>query len=114
MVNRKGRFYVPYLGILLKEIINLEEKYKYILDKGNINCCKIQKLYILINDFFNFKNNPLTKVNIYNLDVLENLAPKNEEQIELVITKIEPKLFISAGNELKRKTKTDYIYYMNQ
>ena len=114
MVNRKGRFYVPYLGILLKEIINLEEKYKYILDKGNINCCKIQKLYILINDFFHFKNNPLTKVNIYNLDVLENLSPKNEEQIELVITKIEPKLFISAGNELKRKTKTDYIYYMNQ
>ena len=114
MMNRKGRFYVPYLGILLKEIINLEEKYKYILANGNINCTKIQILYIIINQFFNFKNNPLTKTNLYNLDVLENLSPKDEEQIELVISKIEPKLFISAGKELKRKTKTDYIYYMNQ
>ena len=113
MMNRKNRFYVPYLGILLKEIVNLEEKYKYILANGNINCCKIQKLSILINQFFNFKNNPLTKTNINNLDILENLSPKDEDKIEIVISKIEPKLIISAGQELKRKTKTDIIYYMN-
>ena len=43
---RKGRFCLPYIGILLKEVVSLEEKYKYILNNGNINCYKIQKLHI--------------------------------------------------------------------
>ena len=114
MQNRRGRFHVPYLGILLKEIVNLEEKYKYILNNGNINCCKIQKLYIIINQFFSFKNNPFTKQNDNNLDILENLTPKDEDQLEVLISKVEPKLFITAGEDLKRKTKTDVFYYMNQ
>ena len=114
MQNRRGRFHVPYLGILLKEIVNLEEKYKYILNNGNINCCKIQKLYIIINQFFSFKNNPFIKQNDNNLDVLENLTPKDEDQLELLISKVEPKLIITAGEDLKRKTKTDVNYYMNQ
>jgi len=114
MKNRRGRFHVPYLGILLKEIVNLEEKYKYILNNGNINCCKIQKLYIIINQFFSFKNNPFTKQNDNNLDILENLTPKDEDQLEVLISKVEPKLFITAGEDLKRKTKTDVYYYMNQ
>ena len=112
--NRKGKFYVPYLGILLKEIVNLDENCSYILENGNINCYKIQKLYIIINNFFSFKNNSFAKQNIYNLDVLENLDPKNEDQLEILITKVEPKLIIFSGKALKRKTKTDYHYYMNQ
>ena len=114
MLNRRGRFHVPYLGILLKGIVNLEEIYKYILDNGNINCCKIQLLYILINQFFSFKNNPFTKQNDNDLDIFENLHPKDENQLELLITKIEPKLIIFQGNHLKRKTKTDVHYYMIQ
>ena len=114
MLNRRGRFHVPYLGILLKGIVNLEEIYKYILDNGNINCCKIQLLYILINQFFSFKNNPFTKQNDNDLDIFENLHPKDENQLELLITKIEPKLIIFQGNQMKRKTKTDVHYYMIQ
>lgn len=112
--NRIGRFYVPYLGILLKEIVNLDETHKYILNNGNINCTKIQKLYIIINQFFSFKNIPFIKPINNNLDILDYLTPKKEEQLELVITKIEPKLIITAGKDLKRKTKTDFDYYMNQ
>ena len=113
IINRRGRFFIPYLGILLKDIVNLEEKYKYILNNGNINCCKIQKLYILIYQFFEFKNYPFTKETIYDLDILENLSPKNEEQLESLASKIEPKLIISSGEDNKRKTKTDFLYYMN-
>ena len=111
IVNRRGRFYVPYLGILLKEIVNFEEKNKYILDNGNINCLKIQKLRIIIEQFFSFKNHPFTKVPLKELDIFSNLNPKNEEQIELMISKIEPKLILSAGENKKRKTKTDAKYY---
>ena len=113
IINRRGRFFIPYLGILLKDIVNLEEKYKYILNNGNINCCKIQKLYILIYQFFEFKNYPFTKETIYDLDIFENLSPKNEEQLESLASKIEPKLIISSGEDYKRKTKTDFLYYMN-
>lgn len=111
IVNRRGRFYIPYLGILLKEIVNLDEKYKYILDNGNINCMKIQKVYIAIKQFFNFKNHPFSKVPLKELNILGQLNPKKEEQIEMLIKKIEPKLIITSGDNLKRKTKTDVKYY---
>ena len=72
------------------------------------------KIILIINNFFSFKNNPFAKQNIYNLDVLENLDPNDEDQLEILITKVEPKLIIFSGKALKRKTKTDYHYYMNQ
>ena len=111
IVNRKGRFYVPYLGILLKEIVNIEEKFKNVLDNGNINCLKIQKLSIAINLFFSFKNHPFSKSSLKELEIFKYLNPKTEEQIELLIKKIEPKLIISAGENKKRFTKTDVKYY---
>ena len=111
MVNRRGRFYVPYLGILLKEIVNIEEKNKYVLDNGNINCLKIQKLYIAICQFFSFKNNPFAKIQLKALEIFGHLNPKTEDQIENIITKIEPKLIITSGENKKRRTKTDAKYY---
>lgn len=111
IVNRRGRFYVPYLGILLKEIVNIEEKNRYVLDNGNINCLKIQKLYIAICQFFSFKNNPFTKMDLKALDIFGHLDPKTEDQIENIISKIEPKLIITSGENKKRKTKTDAKYY---
>ena len=111
MVNRRGRFYVPYLGILLKEIVNIEEKYKYVLDNGNINCLKIQKLYISICQFFSFKTNPFTKIQLKALEIFGHLDPKTEDQIENIIAKIEPKLIITSGDNKKRRTKTDAKYY---
>ena len=111
IVNRRGRFYIPYLGILLKELVNLEEKYKYVLENGNINCLKVQKLYISINQFFSFKNSPFVKATLNDLDIFAHLNPKSEDQLEMMISKIEPKLIISAGENKKRKTKTDVRYY---
>ena len=111
MVNRRGRFYVPYLGILLKEIVNIEEKNKYVLDNGNINCLKIQKLYIAICQFFSFKNNPFAKTQLKALEIFGHLDPKTEDQIENIIAKIEPKLIITSGDNKKRRTKTDAKYY---
>lgn len=111
IVNRRGRFYIPYLGILLKELVNLDEKYKYVLENGNINCLKIQKIYISINQFFSFKNNPFAKAALNDLDIFAHLNPKSEDQLEMMISKIEPKLIISAGENKKRKTKTDVRFY---
>jgi hypothetical protein len=111
IVKRQGRFYIPYIGIITKEIVNLEEKYKYILDNGNINCLKLQKLYIVIQQFFSFKKHPFAKVPLKDLDILGHIDPKTEDQIEMMIKKIEPKLIISSGGDRKRKTRTDAKYY---
>ena len=111
IIHSRARFYIPYLGILLKELVNFEEKFKYILENGNINCFKIIKLNIKINQFFSFKNSPFSKNPLKDLDILGHLNPKTEDQIEMMISKIEPKLILSSGEDKKRKTKTDYKYY---
>ena len=51
--NSKGIPYIPYLGIILKEIISIEEM-KYIINENNINFGKIVKLYNVINRFNKF------------------------------------------------------------
>ena len=111
IVSRYNRFYIPYIGILTKDLINFEENNKYILKDGNINCLKLQKLYITIQQFFSFKKQPFTKVPLKDLNIFEQLDPKTEDQIEIMIKKIEPKLIISSGQDKKRKTKTDVKYY---
>ena len=52
--NCKGIPYIPYLGIVLKEIINIEEM-KYIINDNNINFEKLVKLHNVINRFNEFK-----------------------------------------------------------
>ena len=103
--------YVPYLGILLKEIMGIEEM-KYILENNNINILKLVKLNKVISHFFEFKNNKYSFDKSKNLEILSNLNPSNSDEIEEIIKKIEPKLIInSKKGDKKRLTKTDVEFY---
>ena len=109
--NLKGIPYIPYLGVLLKEIISIEEM-KYIIDGNNINFGKIVKLYNVLNRFNEFKKLKFSFEKSKELDILINLKPKTEDELEEMVSQIEPKLKIFAlkGNK-KRLTNTDIFYY---
>ena len=110
--NAKGTPYVPYLGILLKEIMNIEEM-KYLIDDNNINFAKMMKLENSIEHFFEFKCykyqfNKKSKI----LEILEKINPKSEEELEFLAQKLEPNPLISSVKGIKkRQTRTDVTLY---
>ena len=118
IVGCKHIAYIPYLGILLKEIIDLENQYKYVEKFGEynfINCIKLQKMYFLVNKFFEFKNYTFTFTQINELNILNQINPKTSDEIEEMITDIEKNKFtikelIQTSNK-KKQTKTDKMFY---
>ena len=110
--------YIPYLGILLKEIVDIEDKYKYLEKFGAyncINCIKLQKIYWEVKKFFEFKNYSFTFTQINDLNILNQLNPRSEPEIEELIINNEKnkstfREFIQTGNK-KKKTKSDEMFY---
>ena len=102
--------YVPYIGILLKQLTYIEEK-KYIID-NNININKLTELNRTIGKFFEFKKYKYYFDKSKNLEVLSNVNPKSGDEIENIIKQLEPKLLIHAKKgDKKRLTKTDEMFY---
>lgn len=111
MFKCKGKPHVPYLGILLKEIMGIEEL-KYIIDNSNINVRKLLKLNHTINHFFEFTQQKYNFDKSNSLEILSNINPLDSEEIEDIIKKLEPKLTISAKkNDKKRITNSDKLFY---
>ena len=111
MFKCKGKAHVPYLGILLKEIMGIEEL-KYIIDNSNINVRKLLKLNQAIGHFFEFKQQKYNFDKSNNLEILSNINPLDSEEIEDIIKQLEPKLIISAKkNDRKRITNSDKLFY---
>ena len=118
IVGCKHIAYIPYLGILLKEIVDIKNEYKYaekIGDYNCINCVKLQKMYYLVNKFFEFKNYSFTFTQVNELNILNQINPKGCEEIEEMIINIEKnkstlKELIQSANK-KRPTKTDQLFY---
>ena len=109
--NNKGIPYIPYLGIILKELMNIEEM-DYVVNENNINFDKLIKIYNVIYRFNEFKKTKFAYEKSKELDILINLKPKTEEELDEMVLQIEPKLkvFASRGNK-KRLTNTDKFYY---
>ena len=104
--------YIPYIGILLKQLTYIEEK-KYIIDNKNINIVKLLEINRTIGKFFEFKKYKYTFDKSKNLEVLSNVNPKNEEELEEIIKKLEPELLIHAEKgDKKRLTQTDKSFYI--
>ena len=118
IVGCKHIAYIPYLGILLKEIVDIENKYKYMEKYGEyncINCIKMQQLYCTVNKFFEFKNYSFTFTKINELNILEQINPRTNEEIEFIINENEKndstlKELIQTGKK-RRKTKSDDLFY---
>ena len=113
----KHRAYIPYLGILLKEVADIEQQYKYLEKFGDynlINCIKLQKIYTEVKKFFAFKNFSFSFTQINELKILNQLNPKTPGEIEAMINENEKnnstlKEFLSWNS--KRRTKTDEMFY---
>ena len=111
MFKCKGKAYVPYLGILLKEIMGIEEL-KYIIDNSNINVRKLLKLNQAISHFFEFRHQKYNFGKSNNLEILSNINPLDSEEIEEIIKQLEPKLMVSAKKgDKKRITNSDKLFY---
>jgi hypothetical protein len=107
----KGKPHVPYLGILLKEIMGIEEL-KYIIDNSNINVRKLLKLNQAISHFFEFRHQKYNFGKSNNLEILSNINPLDSEEIEEIIKQLEPKLTVSVKKgDKKRITNSDKLFY---
>ena len=101
-------FYIPYLGMLLKDLSFFEENSKYIINDTLVNFEKLENVQLVMEKFFNFKNtkdkiNPILPEELSFFDNLENL---NETILEELANKLEPKFTLYA-NKKKEKRKTD-------
>ena len=107
-------FYVPYLGMILKDLAFYEENSKYLVDGVFINIEKLENVQITVSEFFNFKNT-VDKENPYipeELNFFEKLEDLKESDLEKLANDLEPE-FKLPGNKKreKRPTNIDKKYF---
>ena len=111
--NREN--FIPYLGMLLRDINFFEEKSKYINEKGIINFEKIEKISEMFEVFFKFKEKEENKNNVINIKELEffnDLEDITEEELENIADNIEPEYKLEESKKLKKRlTKIDKKYF---
>lgn len=104
--------YLPYLGLIQKDIIHTEEIKKYIKDNNLINFDKIYIIQNLLDDFFDFNNyvynfNPNSKFAFFHC-----LVTKTEDELEELEKKIEPDFTLyPKKKDKKRYTKVDETFF---
>ena len=107
--------FIPYLGMLLRDINFFEEKSKYINEKGIINFEKIEKISEMFEVFFKFKEKEENKNNVINIKELEffnDLEDITEEELENIADNIEPEYKLEESKKLKKRlTKIDKKYF---
>ena len=110
--DKNGEIFIPYLGMLLRDINFFEEKSKYINEKGFINFNKIEKINEMFNLYFKFKNKKdnKNKNNILELDFFNDLEDISEEYLENMANNLEPEIKIDIS-EKKRLTSIDEKYF---
>ena len=121
MINciNSNEFYLPYLGMLLKDISFYEANYEYLISDNLINIEKIEKVQLTIDNFFYFKNIP----DIYNknseypkeLYFFNDLELIKEDELDILANKLEPKYILEdMPTKIKILTNIDKIYYSNK
>jgi hypothetical protein len=107
-------FYIPYLGMILKDIAFFEENSKYIINDVLINFEKLENVQLAVSQFFNFQNGKDTINSIIpdELWFFENLEDLKESDLDELANKLEPefKLYANKKKE-KRKTNIDKMYF---
>ena len=107
-------FYIPYLGMLMKDLAFFEENSKYIINDTLINFEKLENVQLAIEKFFNFKNakdklNPIIPEELWFFEDLEDLK---ETELEKLANKLEPEFTLYANKKKeKRKTNIDNLYF---
>ena len=109
-----NEFYVPYLGMILKDLAFFEENSKYLVNDVLINMEKLEKVQIAVSEFFNFKN--VTDKDYSKppeeLDFFDNLEDLNELDLEKLANDLEPEFKLyNAKKREKRQTNIDIKYF---
>ena len=112
-------FYLPYLGMLLRDISFFEANYEYLINGNLINIEKIDKVQNTLDIFFAFKNIPdiYNKNNEYpqELYFFNNLDLIKEDDLDILANKLEPKFILGdIQRKIKRLTNIDKIYFLNK
>ena len=107
-------FYIPYLGMILKDLAFYEEKSEYLVNGILINFEKLENVQLAITDFFHFKNTiDKEKATIpEELNFFEHLEEIKEPDMEKLANDLEPefKLYTNKSRE-KRPTNIDKKYF---
>ena len=109
-------FYIPYLGMLLKDLAFFEENSKYIINDILINFEKLENVQIAICKFFNFQNakDKLNPIIPEELGFFDNLEDLKETDLEELANKLEPEFTLGANKKReKRITNIDKTYFMD-
>ena len=107
-------YYIPYLGMILKDLAFYEENSQYIVNEILINFEKLENVQKAVNDFFNFKN--LTDKENHNipeeLDFFDKLEDLKEADLEALANKLEPEFKLGPVKKReKRPTKIDTKFF---
>ena len=110
-----GTPFVPYLGILLRDINFFEEKAKYIKDKTLINFEKLMLVQTAMDTFYKYRSHTYNIQQIDQLAFFTCLLPIEEEELEELGNNIEPEFKLyKKKKEEKRFTKMDELYFSNR
>jgi len=112
---KKDEYYLPYLGILLRDLAFYEEKSKYIIKGVLINFEKIEIIQKIFEKFFKFKYLPKKEIEktpkqLNFFDCLENIQ---EEKLEKIANNIEPN-FNYSQRIIKRLNYIDKKFFLNE
>ena len=114
LCEQKGENFIPYLGMLLRDINFLEESNKYINEKGCVNMDKIEKINSLIEKYFKYKKEDKKKFEDKKinkeLSFFQNLEILTEEELENIASNVEPE-YKFGKFEVKRMTNIDKKYF---
>ena len=109
--DKTGEIFIPYLGMLLRDINFFEEKSKYLNEKVYINFNKIEKINEMFKLYFKFKNKEDNKNNnIPELDFFNDLEDITEEYLEITADNLKSG-FKSETSKKKRLTNIDEKYF---
>ena len=101
--------FIPYLGLLLRDINFIEESSKYLNERGCINMEKIEKISDLLDKYFKYKKDDKKyneKKISDNLNFFDDLEIISEEELEKIANNIEP-VFKYEKQAIKRLTNID-------
>ena len=118
LCEQRGENFIPYLGMLLRDINFLEESNKYINERGCVNMDKIEKINSLLEKYFKYKKDEKKKLDdnkkvIKELSFFQDLEILSEEQLENIASNVEPEYKFDK-NEVKRLTNIDKKYFVEK
>ena len=111
-----GEFYLPYLGLLLRDVAFYETNFDYIIENNLINVEKIELIQNIIDEFFYYKK--IKDININKnkypeeLNFFKKLEIIKEDDLEILSNKLEPKFILNDfPQKYKRHTNLDKKYF---